>query len=221
MQLGMMVEIVREYGNEIPGIIKAIKEKHVGNDEKEKAEVIFSTVHRCKGLEYDAIHLVNDFITEEKLKKLKEEKKKEEFNTAKLNEEINLLYVAVTRTKNSIYIPETLIHPDFPQSSQIHVIKAVIKEEKKQSEFPGRQAKIISISKFEKKEVSHEKTYSVDEVRKTHNVAYKPWTDELDMELTVMFCEGVNPRNMAKHFGRSKGAILSRIKKLELEELYG
>ena len=34
VQLGMMVEIVKEYGNECPGIIKTIKEKHVGNDEK-------------------------------------------------------------------------------------------------------------------------------------------------------------------------------------------
>ena len=47
VQLGMMVEIVKEYGNEIPGIIKAIKDKHVENDEKEKAEMVFSTVHRC------------------------------------------------------------------------------------------------------------------------------------------------------------------------------
>src|SRR5690606_7853879 len=48
-QLGMMIEIVKEYGNEIPGIINAIKAKHIGNDEKEQAEMIFSTVHRCKG----------------------------------------------------------------------------------------------------------------------------------------------------------------------------
>lgn len=34
LQLGMMVEIVKEYGNEIPGLIRKIKEMHVGNDEK-------------------------------------------------------------------------------------------------------------------------------------------------------------------------------------------
>ena len=38
VQLSMMVEIVREYGNKIPGIIKTIKEQHV---EKEQAEMIF------------------------------------------------------------------------------------------------------------------------------------------------------------------------------------
>jgi hypothetical protein len=32
VQLGMMVEIVKEYGNEIPRIIKGIKDKHVKNN---------------------------------------------------------------------------------------------------------------------------------------------------------------------------------------------
>jgi superfamily I DNA/RNA helicase len=211
VQLAMMVEIVREYGNKIPDIIKAIKEKHVENDDKEKAEMIFSTVHRCKGMEYDAIQLVNDFISEDKLEKLKEDKKAEEINATKLNEEINLLYVAVTRTKNSIHIPESLMPIDFPKSTQIHVMKVVSEEEK-------QQAKAVETTKQESKT---EKAYSVDEVRTKHKDAYKPWTPELDTKLTTMYCEGVNPKDMAKHFGRTRGAITSRIKKLELEELYG
>ncbi|MCX6252420.1 MAG: hypothetical protein NTX61_16935 [Bacteroidetes bacterium] len=46
VQLSMMVEIIKEYGNNILSVINAIKAKHVDNDEKEKAEMIFSTVHR-------------------------------------------------------------------------------------------------------------------------------------------------------------------------------
>ena len=42
-------------------------------------------------------------------------------------------------------------------------------------------------------------------------------TVELDSELTKMFIEGINLRDMAKHFGRTKGAIRSRIRKLELD----
>ncbi len=68
-QLAMMVEIVKEYGNEIPGLIKDIKKTHIDNDDKENAELVFSTVHRCKGMEYDSIQIVNDFISEEKLEK--------------------------------------------------------------------------------------------------------------------------------------------------------
>jgi superfamily I DNA/RNA helicase len=211
VQLAMMVEIVREYGNKIPDIIKAIKEKHVDNDDKEKAEMIFSTVHRCKGMEYDAIQLVNDFISEEKLEKLNADKKPDEINATKLNEEINLLYVAVTRTKNSIHIPETLMPFDFPKSTHIHIMK-VVSDEEKQQEKAAETAK---------QESKSEKAYSIEEVRKKHKEAYQPWTIELDTELTTMYCEGVNPKDMAKHFGRTRGAITSRIKKLELEELYG
>lgn len=218
LQLGMMVEIVKEYGNEIPNIIKAIKEKHVENDEKEKAEMIFSTVHRCKGMEYDAIQLVNDFISEEKLEKLKEDKKKE-LHLPKLNEEINLLYVAVTRTRNSIHIPETLMPSEFPVSSQIHIIRVMTEEEKEEQAKAAFKQKPVSQKKNSKSE--NGKVYSVDAIREEHKDAYRPWTGELDKELTVMFCEGVSVRDMMKHFGRTRGAIASRIRKLELEELYG
>jgi len=215
VQLAMMVEIVREYGNKIPDIIKSLKEKHVENDEKEKAEMIFSTVHRCKGMEYDSIQLVNDFISEEKLEKLKEDKKAAEINATKLNEEINLLYVAVTRTKNKIHIPESLMPDEFPETIQIHVMKDV-SDKKRES----RRTTVVT-SKMGNKENIKEKAYSVEEVRAKNKDAYKPWTPELDDELTVMYCEGVNVKDMAKHFGRTRGAITSRIKKLELEELYG
>src|ERR1035437_6409674 len=126
----MMVEIVKEYGNEIPGMIKSIKAKHIENDEKEKAEMIFSTVHRSKGMEYDSVQLVNDFITEEKLEKLKADNRREEISISKLNEEINLLYVAITRTRNSIHIPESLMPGDFPVSSHIHIIREFREKER-------------------------------------------------------------------------------------------
>lgn len=215
VQLGMMVEIVKEYGNKIPSIIKAIKEKHIDNDDKENAEMIFSTVHRCKGMEYDTIQIVNDFVSEEKLEKRVTDIKRDDLNFGKLNEEINLLYVAITRTKNSIHIPETLIPVDFPASKQIHIMR-VAKEEEKQHSTIQKQA----LQKITGEPIS-EKAYSFDEVRTRHKDAYKPWTQELDDELTVMYCEGINVKDIAKHFGRTKGAIRSRIKKLELEELYG
>ncbi|HZW66820.1 MAG TPA: UvrD-helicase domain-containing protein [Hanamia sp.] len=216
VQLRMMVEVVKEYGNKIPGIIKSIKDKHVLNDKKEKAEMIFSTVHRCKGMEYDSVQIVNDFITEEKLEKLTDNKKKEKINKDKLNEEINLLYVAVTRAKNSLYIPETLMPKEFPPSSQIHIIKVVQEEEtaKVQSAFDMNHV-------YLEQAMITGKTNSFQQIRQTHKSAYLPWTDELDEELTTMYCEGVNIRDMMKHFGRTRGAINSRIKKLELEELYG
>lgn len=213
VQLGMMVEIVKEYGNEIPAIIQEIKAKHVENDAREKAEMIFSTVHRSKGMEYDAVQLVNDFITEEAIEKTLTDYS-EKANHSKLNEEINLLYVAVTRTKNSIHIPETLMPKDFPPFPNIHKMR--VKKEGDIKETAKEQVNAVILREYSNKE-----GFSVDKTREKYHDAYKPWTTELDDELTVMYCEGVTIRDMAKHFGRSKGAIRSRIKKLELEELYG
>gem|GEM_PF-3883165 len=36
----------------------------------------------------------------------------------------------------------------------------------------------------------------------------------------VTFCEGKSLKTLPEHFGRTKGAILLRIKKLNLHELY-
>ncbi|MEM9327925.1 MAG: UvrD-helicase domain-containing protein [Bacteroidota bacterium] len=214
VQLGLMVEIVKEYGNRIPGIIQSIKDKHVDNDDKAKAEMIFSTVHRCKGMEYDCVRLVADFISEEKLDKLQKESKEEELNVSKLNEEINLLYVAITRAKSRLDIPEGLLPTGFQSSPEIFVVQTPIEDE----EFPDRRGSLVSI---EGKPNTPQKTYSVEGVRTQHKDAYKPWTPALDEELTVMFCDGVHIKDMAQHFGRTLGAIRSRIKKLELMELYG
>jgi superfamily I DNA/RNA helicase len=219
VQLSMMVEIVKKYGNEIPGIIKKIKDKHVENNDKEKAEMIFSTVHRCKGMEYDAVHLVNDFITEEKIEKLKADSKKSPLNEAKINEEINLLYVAITRTKNALYIPEALVPETFPESPQIHIITAAAEAAYQQSK--QKRSHYHWANDFEEFEAPLQKAYSVEVIRQTTKAAYRPWTTELDDELTIMFCEGKDITTMARHFERSNSAIKSRIKKLELEDLYG
>ena len=218
VQLGMMVEIVREYGNEIPEIIKTIKERHVADDEKDKAQIIFSTVHRCKGMEYDVIELVDDFINEEKLEKIKKDYKPEEINVAKLNEEINLLYVAVTRAKNIIHIPQTLMPKEFPVSPQI-VITHVKAEEENKEKGTNKNTK-APIQKTTYTAKADEKANIVKEPIGKYQKTSKAWTRELDEELTKMYIDGGSPKDIAKHFGRTTGAIISRVKKLELEQIY-
>jgi len=212
VQLGMMLDIVNEYGNNIPAILKKIKEKHVTDDDKSKAEMIFSTVHRCKGMEYDSIQLTSDFVTEKKLEKLNAGDKNQYLD--KYNEEINLLYVAVTRTRNSIHIPEGMLPAGFPHSQHIHVMKDLTKEKLK------LEAELMSFGKKHgyKKDLRFDKgDMKMFEVRENTHGAYQRWTVDLDSELTKMFFEGINLRDMAKHFGRTKGAIRSRIRKLEMD----
>lgn len=195
VQLGMMVEIVKEYGNDIPDIIKTIKERHVANDEKEKAAMVFSTVHRCKGMEYDVVELVEDFITEEKLKNT-DLSKMTPFEKTRLIEEVNLLYVAVTRAKNKLIIPENLLPASLRKA------------------MPGGSITILP-------KPGTTTTGNYMEERRAKKEAHKHWTDNDDKELAIMYCEGIDIAEMAKHFGRTKGVIWSRIKKLDLEDLYG
>ncbi|MCF8334673.1 MAG: hypothetical protein K9I47_11040, partial [Bacteroidales bacterium] len=216
VQLAMMLYIVKEYGNDIPSIIKTLKELHVDNDEKDKAEIIFTTVHRCKGMEYDTIQLVDDFITEEKLEKIIREVKKEHIDYSRLNEEINLLYVAVTRTKNTIHIPETLLPADYSPSKKIRVIKAPEEKEKKEKAAPSYSEPELNPPPKN----ARQKSYSGEAMRETYTSAYKHWTEKQDDELAVMFCEGAKIKELAEHFGRTTGAIRARIKKLELREKY-
>jgi len=216
-QFSMLVEIVKKYGNDIPKIINSIKDKHVENDEKEKAEIIFSTVHRCKGMEYDEVRIVNDFITEEKLEKQLEEIKKEGLSLSKLNEEINLLYVAVTRTKSIIHIPDTFVPDKFPVSSDIKLTKTESKNYKKENYFFGKS----SNKKKDYNQKAEDKAYTVEHLRKNHKAAYSPWTEKSDNELKSMYCKGTGINEIAVHFGRTKGAIISRIEKLDLGDIYG
>ena len=103
---------------------------------------------------------------------------------------------------------------DFPHFPNIHKMR--VKKEVDKTEIT-----IEPVSAVILKEYPDIKAFSVDKISEKYHDACKPWTTEMDDELTVMYCEGVTIRDMAKHFGRSKGAIRSRIKKLELEELYG
>ncbi|MEI9958297.1 MAG: UvrD-helicase domain-containing protein [Ferruginibacter sp.] len=193
-QLAMMVEIVKKYGNDIYDILKNLKAKHVENDDKEKADVIFSTVHRCKGMEYDSIHLVNDFITEDKVERQAMELEKDEKKISKLNEEINLLYVAATRTKNIIHIPEELLPKGFPKLPQIKIIK---KEEPKEE----TKNVVVPVKNYRPSKYAGttEKTYSVELIRTKHGEAYKPWTEEMDNELTQLFHSNASDTEIIKH----------------------
>jgi F-box protein, helicase, 18 len=215
-QLGMMMEIVNEYGNEIPRILKNLKDLHTGDEDRSKAEMIFSTVHRAKGMEYDTVHLVNDFISEQKLDRAIKEAaaEKQTPDKAKLNEEINLLYVAVTRTRHKLYVPDSLVPADLPASA--HIIK--LRKENNDNTF-GQTSKVISEPK--KKYISRttavtqtEKKYSVEKSREVNKDAYKPWTASQDDELIYLYESDNSFFDMAAHFGRTRGAIISRLRKL-------
>lgn len=59
-------------------------------------------------------------------------------------------------------------------------------------------------------------TYSVEACRREYPNAYDPWTDEDDVKLAELWREGLSLDEIAERFGRKRGAIISRMKKLDL-----
>ncbi|HTL80878.1 MAG TPA: 3'-5' exonuclease, partial [Bacteroidia bacterium] len=252
-QMKMMKEIVEDYGNEIPGILKRLKEKHVENDDKHQAELIFSTVHRCKGMEYDEVELMPDFITDSKIDKMKNDSKNNPLSLPKINEEINLLYVAVTRTRTLVKIPQELMPKGFPESKNIKVkedgmpveMELKMQEESYMRFLDKKLGRGSANDRFRKAleeyyerknsgirdirvpdniipsfDISdkREKSYDVEMIRQMYKGAYRKWTPELDEELMEMHENGYTEKEMAEHFGRTTGAIASRIAHLEMSD---
>jgi F-box protein, helicase, 18 len=193
-ELLMLIDIVDAYGAAIPSLLKKIAALHVDDDSREKADMIFSTLHRCKGMEYDQVTLADDFISEAQVKKLLDNQKKKPVDLARLSEEINLAYVAVTRSKNFLDFPQ----PMFPEADR--------------NDF----AKIKIPATFFKKP-AEKKKWPLTDRRKEFANAYTPWSGGQDEELRKLFIiQEKSLSEIALHFDRNIGAIRSRLKRLEL-----
>ena len=87
-----IIKFINTYGDNIFEINKKIKNRLVLD--KNKADIIFTTTHKSKGLEYEQIILADDFISK---KEITNEKSK--MSDMQKAEELNIYYVAATRAK--------------------------------------------------------------------------------------------------------------------------
>jgi len=194
MELNMLIDIVDEYGKDIPMLLKKLSAMHVSDENRHKADMIFSTLHRCKGMEYDSVTLTEDFITQDRISKLLAREKEDPVDRDRLNEEINLAYVAVTRSRNFLDFPEDM----FPLAD-----KKLFSQQKKRTGL---------LKSFPKKNAGTEQQ------GRGFGNAYKPWSKEDDVALEKMFLKGKTVREMSNHFDRNNGAITSRLRKLGWDE---
>lgn len=95
-ELKMLANIAEEYRNAIPSLVDEIKTRAVPPAGLTGKEIMLSTVHKAKGLEFDSVALLNDFPELEVKKGEKGEM------IAPDPEEINILYVAVTRAERCL-----------------------------------------------------------------------------------------------------------------------
>jgi superfamily I DNA/RNA helicase len=105
-ELKTLAGLILKYKNDVFPLIKKLK---TNERKKNESDIIFSTAHKSKGLEYSKVYVLDDFISKklftESLKlmnKLSHDQRIMQVN--KISEELNVLYVAVTRTLNELYI---------------------------------------------------------------------------------------------------------------------
>ncbi|KAK7101829.1 hypothetical protein V1264_020153 [Littorina saxatilis] len=95
------IRIVKTYHHNLPQCLHKIREKAVSN--VASADVVFSTVHKAKGLEFSTVKITDDFIDLHDILRVTSIEKH-----MMQGEEANLLYVAVTRAKRALIMSKTV-----------------------------------------------------------------------------------------------------------------
>ncbi|KQW02819.1 hypothetical protein ASC87_00215 [Rhizobacter sp. Root1221] len=103
-ELKHLVRVVAEYGQRVPDLVDEIKSRHVEMDKEawRRFDGIFlSTAHKSKGLEFDQVWLADDYMRFF-------EDGKEVGPDGVVQEEVHILYVALTRARAAIRLSESL-----------------------------------------------------------------------------------------------------------------
>ncbi|KAI8829976.1 P-loop containing nucleoside triphosphate hydrolase protein [Chytriomyces cf. hyalinus JEL632] len=116
----LIVMLVNEYKEELPGVLAEFEKEILEKAFKlTEADVILSTAHQSKGLEYDHVEVCDDFLTLDVQEKPRQQsqtwkkasqavdpnKMEMEFNLKAWGDDLNLWYVAVTRPKKILKLP--------------------------------------------------------------------------------------------------------------------
>uniref|UniRef100_A0A2I3LWL9 F-box DNA helicase 1 n=1 Tax=Papio anubis TaxID=9555 RepID=A0A2I3LWL9_PAPAN len=104
-ELEAKIAVVEKYNIRIPELVQRIEKCHI--EDLDFAEYILGTVHKAKGLEFDTVHVLDDFVkvpcARHNLPQLPH------FRVESFSEdEWNLLYVAVTRAKKRLIMTKSL-----------------------------------------------------------------------------------------------------------------
>nr|XP_054751501.1 F-box DNA helicase 1-like [Lytechinus pictus] len=96
MELQSRIKLVMQYHSRIPSLVQKIKQAAV----KMNGAYLLTTAHKAKGLEFDTVKLTDDFLNDpyEQIP----------VGTQSLEDEKNILYVAVTRAKKSLQLNSSL-----------------------------------------------------------------------------------------------------------------
>ncbi|MBX2925579.1 MAG: ATP-dependent helicase [Chitinophagaceae bacterium] len=205
----MIVDVVKEFGNRLPALIQELKTNHT--TAKEDADMIFSTVHRCKGMEYDEVTLLNDFINEEKLKKYISQQGGDNITEqakSRLAEEINILYVALTRAKSRLKIP--------PEINPLRTIEMAQQPAPVQNEY----RKYSRSHFFDDRDLPFGTSFDRPSKNSSHRTGNhgKKWTEEEENTVAGLYAKGIPVKEIAKQTGRGVNGVRFKLMNMGLME---
>lgn len=105
-ELNTLTELVRLYGTGLIGYLQRLEKAARLSETSDRVDLVFGTVHRCKGLEFDQVDLAGDFVTLSRIKRQLQSHSLSPLERNRWMEEVNLLYVAITRARMEVRLPK-------------------------------------------------------------------------------------------------------------------
>lgn len=105
-QLKAFIKLCKDYGKELPSLLYHLKKAEVPDLKESPEALLLSTAHRVKGLEFKEVTLANDFYSYHILSEMRNNP---EYTLTEIVEEINILYVSLSRAASDVWIPDRLL----------------------------------------------------------------------------------------------------------------
>ena len=115
VELLSKIKIVEKFGDRMPAIIDKVKSVLV--KDIRKADIVLSTIHKAKGLEFDTVVLLDGWM----------DGQSQEHPSDWPEDEKNLLYVAITRAKNNLVLNDLASQTILPINYQATINQNVSK----------------------------------------------------------------------------------------------
>lgn len=138
-----VIKFINTYGSSIFEINKAIKEKIT--TKKEEADIIFTTTHKSKGLEYNQVVMANDFITKKEMTN-----PKNKMSYTQVLEELNIYYVAATRAKKAIDLSSLNLNYTYKESDSNETISYKYKKKTSNKKMKNLQEEWLKNNRLKK-----------------------------------------------------------------------
>ena len=130
------IGIVKRLGHRLPDLIHNLRKNSLVQKSHASAHFLLSTAHKSKGLEYDSVLLWNDFVDVHEIAKVRDTYQTHVVSEFGLeinhvaSDEINLLYVAATRAKKELFLPQSLgeLHGSYPGARNLFAHYAGVDE---------------------------------------------------------------------------------------------